>query len=116
MTDLTAVQLRWLRDELGAKPDDAALQERYDDLGSIRDVGISILRSRRSALLARPLSTNVTGVASVNYAENVKALDRRIEALSRLDADPTDEPGEDVDGGTATVDLEPIQLFRSRGR
>ena len=115
MTDLNPAQLQWLRDELGDTPDDAALQGRFDTLGSIRDVAIAVLRGRRSALLAKPLSANVSGIASVNYAENVKALDRRIDALSRLDPDPTDEPGEDVDGA-GQVRLEPIELYRTRGR
>jgi hypothetical protein len=116
MTDLNTLQLQWLRDELGSQPDDAALQERYDALGSVRDVAIAVLRGRRADLLRKPLTTTVSGVASVNYAENVKAIERRISALERLDDDPTDTPGEDVDGGAGGDHIEAFQLVRSRGR
>lgn len=115
MADLSAKQLAWLRDEIGSKPDDAALNERFADLGSVTGVAIAVLRARRAALLASPLSVSVNGVASINNAENVKALERRLTALAVLDDDPTDEPGEDPDGGTGG-ELETVLLVRNRGR
>ena len=36
-------------------------------------------------------------------------------AVTAFDPDPTDEPGEDVDGA-GQVRLEPIELYRTRGR
>jgi hypothetical protein len=114
MAQLNEIQLRWLRDEVGSSVPDDTLQGRYDDLGSVRDVALSVLRDRRAKLLDSPLSVSVSGVASINNTENVRALERRMAALTKLDDDPTDEPGEDVEGGA--VVLEPIQLVRSRRR
>lgn len=114
MPTLTDKQKRWLRDELPDSVTDEQLQSRYDDLGSVRDVAIAFLRDQRSELLASPLSTSVAGVASVNYSENVKAIERRLAALVQLDDDPTDEPGEPVDG-TGHVFRETV-LTRTRGR
>lgn len=115
MAELTGRQLRWLHDEVGQSVTDAELQTRYDDLASVRDVALSVLRDRRAALLESPLSVSVNGVASVNNAENVKALERRLAALAKLDDDPTDEPGEDTDGGGAQR-FQQITLRRARGR
>lgn len=94
MAELTTTQLQWLRDQLGDQPADAELQTRYDDRGSVRDVALSVLSSRRRALLESSLQVTATGVASVNNTENVKALERDIAALSKLDDDPTDGPDE----------------------
>lgn len=115
MAELSAKQVAWLRDEVGSKPDDDALNERFADLGSVTGVAIAVLRGRRAALLASPLSVNVSGVVAVNNAENVKALERRLTALAALDDDPTDEPDEDPDGGTGG-ELETVLLVRTRGR
>ena len=114
MADLTAPQLKWLRDTVGTEPDDAALQGRFDVLGSVRDVGIAVLRDRRANLLATSLQVSVAGVASINNTENVKALEREIAALAKLDDDPTDEPGEDVSGTGGRFEV--FNLTRSRGR
>lgn len=117
MAELNENQIAWLRDEVGDQPADADLQVRYDRTGSVRDVAVGVLRQRRANMLASPLSTTLQGVAAVNYAENVKALDRRIAALQLLDDDPTSDPGEDSDGGAAPVEyVERYQLVRSRGR
>lgn len=111
---LSARQLTWLRDEIGSKPADAALNERYGELQSVTAVAIAVLRARRAQLLASPLSVNVAGVAAVNNAENVKAIERRLTALAGMDDDPTDEEGESPDSGDG--DVEAFQLTRSRGR
>lgn len=115
MADLTAKQIAWLRSELGDQPDNPTLQAAYDRLHSIRDVAIEQIRTRRNELLASPLAVNLSGVASVNYAENVKAYERRLTALINLDDDPTDEPGEAVDGaGPRRGGV--VHLTRTRGR
>ena len=116
MVDLNANQLAWLRDEVGDSPETSELNEMFDRLGSVRDVAIAVLRRRRANLLASPLSTTLQGVASVNYSENVKALERRIAALERLDDDPSDTPGEPVDGGTVGDGFQVSRLYRTRGR
>lgn len=95
MAELTATQIQWLRDQVGDEPADAELQTRYDDRGgSLRDTALSVLASRRRELLESSLKVTATGVASVDNTENVKALERDIAALSKLDDDPTDGPDE----------------------
>lgn len=114
MADLTAEQLRWLRDEIGDAPSDTDLNQRFADYESVRDVALSVLRDRRQELLATPLSVNVTGVASTNAAENVKAIERQIAALARLDEDPSDDSP--ADGVAGADSMEVYNLTRSRGR
>ena len=111
---LTARQLRWLRDTVGDTVELAELQSRFDDLESVRDVAIAVLRDRRRAYLDSSLKVSVSGVASVDNTENVKAIEREIAQLVKLDHDPTDEPGEEA---TAAVQrAETFQLVRSRRR
>lgn len=112
MADLTAAQLQWLRDQLGDEPTDVELQARYEARGSVRDVALSVLSSRRRELLESSLQVSASGVASVNNTENVKALERDLAALSKLDDDPTDEPDE-LPG---VERFESFQLTRSRRR
>ena len=115
MTDLTARELRWLHDELGAAIPDEDLQARYDELESIRDVALAVLRDQRSKLLASPLAVSVSGVASINNAENVKAIERRINALVQLDDNPTDDPGQGA-ADNAPDTLNVVTLTRTRRR
>lgn len=113
---LNTDQLAWLRSEVGTAPADDNLNARYDRLGSVTGVAVEVLRERRAKMLEQPLSLTVNGVATVNYSENIKALDRRLSALADLDEDPTDEPGEDPDGGAGLPDVEVHHLTRARGR
>lgn len=117
MTQLTDAQKAWLRSEVGATVTDEDLQGRFDRLASVRDVAIEVLRERRAELLDSPLSVSVAGVASVNYAENIRALERRISALVKLDDDPSDEtpPGDGGDEATGGA-FQQIQLTRTRRR
>lgn len=116
MVDLNENQVAWLRDEVGDTPSTDELNVMFERIGAVRDVAIAVWRRRRTNMLKSPLSTSLSGVASVNYAENVKALERRIAALERLDADPSDTPGEDTDGGTVDDGLVVTRLYRTRGR
>jgi hypothetical protein len=113
MADLTTIQLQWLRDQLGDEPADAELQTRYDTRGSLRDVALSVLSSRRRELLESSLKVTATGIASVDNTENVKALERDMAALSRLDDDPTDGPEDELPG---VERFSSFQLTRSRRR
>jgi hypothetical protein len=114
MTDLTDTQKRWLHDELGDTITDVELQSRFDELGSIRDVALRVLRDQRREWLDNPLSVSLSGVASSNATENVKALERRIAELARLDPDPSD-PGDEA-AGDAPAGWDVFPLARSRGR
>jgi hypothetical protein len=117
MAELSETQLAWLHSEVGTRLTDEQLQERYDRLGSVRDVALEALRERRTELIDSPLDVSVVGVASVNNAENVKAIERRLSALAQMDDDPTD--GNDdpiVEGGSSLAEMQVVQLRRSRGR
>lgn len=117
MTNLTSAQTSWLRSEVGSTVTDVDLQSKFDRLGVVRDVAIEVLRERRAKWLDQPLSVSVSGVASVNFGENVKAIERRIAALLKLDEDPSDnsptgDGAAEAEGGV----FEQIQLTRTRRR
>jgi hypothetical protein len=112
VADLTADQEAWLRDHVGDDILLTDLQERYDRLDSIRDVAISVIRDRRTALIQSPLKVNLSSVASIDNAENVKAMERTLAELSRLDDDPLSDPHEDI----STDTTEHYRLVRARGR
>ncbi|MER5223826.1 hypothetical protein [Streptomyces flaveus] len=77
---LTDAEYAYLRSELG-DVDRANLDGRHQRLGSARAVAAEVLRERRAALVADPLAVSVQGIATVNNAENVRALERQITAL-----------------------------------
>ncbi|MEU5093751.1 hypothetical protein [Streptomyces sp. NPDC020996] len=77
---LTDAEYAYLRSELG-DADRADLDARYTRLGSLEAVAVEVLRERKAALVSDPLAVTVQGVATVNNAENVKALERQIAAL-----------------------------------
>lgn len=114
--DLTPAQLAWLHAEVGGTATDADLQDRYDRLGSVRDVAIEVLTTRRTALLDNPLDVNVSGVASVGYSKNVDALERRIKALVNMDDDPSNDAGGGEVAALGGGPVEVMRLTRSRGR
>ena len=83
---LTDAEYAYLRSELG-ETDRGDLDVRYMRLGSVEAVAVEVLRERRAALVADPLAITVQGVATVNTAENVKALERQIAALDDASTD-----------------------------
>ncbi|MFF3060173.1 hypothetical protein [Streptomyces sp. NPDC057909] len=99
---LTDAEYAYLRSELG-EADRADLESRYQRLGALHTVAVEVLRQRKAALIADPLAITVQGVATVNNAENVKALERQIATI---------EEDDDV-GGELMV---PVALVRSRQR
>jgi len=115
MAALTARQLAWLRAQLGDTPPDAELQAAFDRLGSVRDVAIETIRKRYQVLIDQPASTSLAGVGSMSWGENIKALERMIASLSKLDSDPSDdtEPPLPDDGSRRGA---VIYRTRARGR
>lgn len=77
---LTEAEYAYLRSELG-EANRADLNTRYQRLDSLEAVAIEVLRERRAALISDPLAVSVQGIATVNSAENVKALERQIADL-----------------------------------
>lgn len=114
--ELTEKQLKWLGSQLGDEPVAADLQTAYDRLGSVRDVALETLRKRRAQWLSQPMSVNVSGVASLSYAENVKAIERQIAELVRMDDDPSDNAGGGDVEAAGDDYLEIIPFTRNRRR
>ena len=88
---LTDAQYAYLKSQLGPEPSRQDLDVRYARLGTVRDVAVEVLRERRAALVADPLSLTINGVATVATVENVRAIERQIAELS-AEPDP-DHPG-----------------------
>jgi hypothetical protein len=80
---LTDDDYAYLRSELG-ETDRADLDARYQRLGLLHAVAVEVLRERKAALVSDPLAVTVQGIATVNNAENVKALERQITTLESL--------------------------------
>jgi hypothetical protein len=116
MTALTDRQLAWLRSELGDSPATPELQSRFDSLGSVRDVAIDEIRRRRNALLESPASVSLSGVASVSMGENIKGYERLLSGLTKLDDDPSDNPGSETGDDDPARSGGVIQLTRARRR
>ncbi|MFZ3493044.1 hypothetical protein ACODT5_07400 [Streptomyces sp. 5.8] len=83
--------LHWLTAQLGPDTDPVDLAQRYERLGSARAVADEVLHARIAALLAEPLRVTVNGVATIDHASNVAALERRLAQLSSQTA-PDDAP------------------------
>ncbi|KPI15688.1 hypothetical protein OK074_2133 [Actinobacteria bacterium OK074] len=99
---LTDAEYAYLRSELG-EADRVDLDGRYQRLGSLQAVAMEVLRERKAALVADPLAVTVQGVATVNNAENVKALERQIAGLA------DDEPQGDAFGGPVPLRRRPAR-------
>ncbi|MFC8008663.1 hypothetical protein [Streptomyces cinereoruber] len=102
----------WLTSRLGANTDQAGLDVRYARLRTARAVAIEILYERHAALINdQPSTLSVSGVVSLSYAENIKAIERLIKQLEsgKLPApdDPTDELDDGVPDGYGTIQLTP---------
>ncbi|WP_372407440.1 hypothetical protein [Streptomyces luteireticuli] len=78
---LSESDFAYLRSQLGTV-DRADLDQRYARLGDLTAVALEVLRERKSALVADPLTVTVQGVATVSTAENVRALERQIADLA----------------------------------
>ncbi|MGC9543973.1 hypothetical protein [Streptomyces sp. UG1] len=77
---MTLTDAAYLRSELG-EVDRGDLDVRHARLGSVGAVAIEVLRERKASLVADPLAVTVQGIATVNTAENVKAIERQITTL-----------------------------------
>ncbi|HEX5569354.1 MAG TPA: hypothetical protein VFY14_20955 [Streptomyces sp.] len=95
----------WLLAQLGAATDPADLDTRYTRLHSARAVASEVLRERHAALLAQPARVGVSGVVSVDYAETIKALERKISLLEAGQPPAPDDPPAPDTGGVSTFPL-----------
>lgn len=99
---LSEGEYAYLRSELGTV-DRGDVEARHQRLGSVQAVALEALRERKAALVADPLTVTVQGIATVNNAENVRAIERQIASLEE------EAPSE---GDYMT----PVQLRRGRTR
>ena len=87
----------WLLSQLGTATDLVDLDNRYTRLGTARAVALEILHERHAALVfTQPASVGVSGVVTAGYAENIKAIERKI---SILESGEPPAPDEDVETG-----------------
>lgn len=108
MTALSARQMNWLHDELGDPPTDAELQTVFDTRGTVRDTAVVFIRRRITALTNQPLTVGISGVANFGFGENIKALERQLARLLKMDDDPSDDPA----GGDEDADALPVIQVR----
>ncbi|MEU1701185.1 hypothetical protein [Streptomyces pseudogriseolus] len=101
--NLTDAEYAYLRSQLG-EADRTDLDTRYQRLDSLQAIAIEVLRERKAALVSDPLAVTVQGVATVNNAENVKAIERQIAEIETSARDAT--PGA----------VTPVRLVRARAR
>ncbi|MFB7867352.1 hypothetical protein [Streptomyces sp. NPDC056069] len=88
----------WLISQLGTSTDLADLDTRYTRLGAARLVAVEILRERLAALIhEQPSTLAVSGVVSLSYGENIRALERQITALENGQPPAPDDPADPDD-------------------
>ncbi|MFE1148959.1 hypothetical protein ACFW42_17830 [Streptomyces albidoflavus] len=78
---LADAEYAYLHSEL-VEADRVDLDARCQRLGSLQAVAIEVLRERRPAIVSGPLAITVQRVATVNNAENIRALERQIADLN----------------------------------
>ncbi|MDF2257208.1 hypothetical protein [Streptantibioticus ferralitis] len=90
-------QRAWLLAQLGPDVDPADLERRYFRLGLVRAVALEVLGERRAKLLADPLKVTVDGVVTMDLQENLRGIERQIDAVRQAPA-PDDPCGDQEDG------------------
>ncbi|MEW9521794.1 hypothetical protein [Streptomyces tubercidicus] len=102
----------WLLAQLGTATNLADLDARYTRLGKARAVAIEVLNQRLADLFSnQPASVTIPNAIGLGYAENIKAIERKIALLEAADAPPApDEPADntsddDTDPGWSIVQL-----------
>ncbi|MFE5117737.1 hypothetical protein [Streptomyces sp. NPDC056669] len=103
-------QRSWLLAQLGPDTDPADLERRFFRLRSARAVALEVLGERRAKLLGDPLKVTVDGVVTMDLQENLRGIERQIEAVRQASApdDPEDEEGKAL----ATSFMVPTRRYR----
>lgn len=97
-------QRSWLLAQLGPETDPADLERRFFRLRSVRAVALEVLGERRARLLADPLKVSVDGVVTMDLQENLRGIERQIDAVRQAPG-PDDPEGEVADGATLATTL-----------
>lgn len=100
----------WLISQLGTTTSLVDLEQRYTRLRTARAVALEVLAERLAALLARPATINLSSVVSVSYAENIRALERKIATLQAGKPLAPDEADPDGDGTAGDNSIGVVQL------
>jgi hypothetical protein len=114
---LSAGQLAYVHSELGAEPDDTALNTAFDRLASVCAVILEVLNTRRNELVAGGPGFSISG----QYAENdatsfIAALDAQMERV-RAACAAIDAGDYFTDDGLTSTHLErSVGGFGRRGR
>lgn len=87
----------WLISQVGSAASLDDLAARYARLGSARAVALEFLNQQLADLRADIASIAVSGVVSLNTAENIKAYERKIALLEGGASPAPDEPADTDD-------------------
>ncbi|WP_413809671.1 hypothetical protein [Streptomyces sp. OE57] len=105
-------QRSWLLAQLGPNTDPADLERRFFRLRSVRAVALEVLGERRAKLLGDPLKVTVDGVVTMDLQENLRGIERQIEAVGQTPA-PDDREDESEEGtALATSVMMPARRYR----
>ncbi|MGW4073782.1 hypothetical protein ACWELB_09730 [Streptomyces asiaticus] len=105
-------QRSWLLAQLGPDTDTADLERRFFRLRSVRAVALEVLGERRAKLLGDPLKVTVDGVVTMDLQENLRGIERQIEAVRQVPA-PDDREDESEEGTALAMSvLMPSRRYR----
>lgn len=78
---LDADDLAAIREHVGSTPTDVELETRWDRLGTVASVALSVLRERLADMLARPADLSVDGDYRESYQANLRILREQVATL-----------------------------------
>jgi hypothetical protein len=104
-------QQSWLLAQLGPEIDAAELERRFFRLRSARAVALEVLGERRAKLLGDPLKVTVDGVVTMDLQENLRGIERQIEAMRQTPA-PDETVDEEEFDALVTTCLLPVRRYR----
>lgn len=79
----TAAALAAIRAHVGSEPADDELDAMYAQLGTVEAVAHAVLGKRLADMQAKPAEVNYDGDVTERWAENMKALERKMAGLAR---------------------------------
>ncbi|MFD8278408.1 hypothetical protein ACFV47_04225 [Streptomyces solisilvae] len=105
-------QRSWLLAQLGPDTDPADLERRFFRLRSARAVALEVLGERRAKLLGDPLKVTVDGVVTMDLQENLRGIERQIDAICQTSAPDDPEDGDGEGNTLATSFVVPSRRYR----
>lgn len=80
---MTTTDLAWTRAQVGAQPDDTALNTAFDRIGGKAGVALEVWSTRLANFEASPAGLGADGL-TINSAANITAIEKRIAKLEIL--------------------------------